>query len=351
MTNHKRALVAAIILAWMPLVISAAYPAVWQWSETASSNSSIDPQINWREGQSPSSVNDSARAMMAALAGYRDDISGSLATTGTASAYLVTTNQGLPNPPTDGQLISVTVNITNGVAATLTADGGGAYPIQSAPGVGVGAATLIAGSPYTLKFSLTNNAWMLRDLYGNAFGVPLGAFLHSTISTPPNANFVLPVGQCLSTTTYATYWVALGSPASGSCSGGQFAIVNVAGRNLTALDNLSGSAANVLTSSSTGCGTAFTTLGATCANGKESNTLITLNLPPYTPSGSVTTTINNAGYLGVFAAGSVSNAMTSGVGNYTNTSSIFAGNAQGGTSQPVPSVTPNIGVYVFLRVL
>jgi hypothetical protein len=35
------------------------------WSQTAASNSTQDSTVNWAEGQSPSTVNDSARAMMA----------------------------------------------------------------------------------------------------------------------------------------------------------------------------------------------------------------------------------------------------------------------------------------------
>jgi hypothetical protein len=42
--------------------------ALWQWSTTAANNATADPSINWQEGQPPSSVNDSARAMMAAIA-------------------------------------------------------------------------------------------------------------------------------------------------------------------------------------------------------------------------------------------------------------------------------------------
>jgi hypothetical protein len=42
--------------------------SVGQWSTTAANNATADPSINWQEGQAPSTVNDSARAMMAALA-------------------------------------------------------------------------------------------------------------------------------------------------------------------------------------------------------------------------------------------------------------------------------------------
>lgn len=44
--------------------------ALWQWSTTAANNATADPSINWQEGQAPSTVNDSARAMMAAIAAW-----------------------------------------------------------------------------------------------------------------------------------------------------------------------------------------------------------------------------------------------------------------------------------------
>ena len=56
------------------------------WSTTAGSNNSIDSAVNWAEGQAPSSVNDSARGMMASVASFRDDNSGVLATTGSSVA-------------------------------------------------------------------------------------------------------------------------------------------------------------------------------------------------------------------------------------------------------------------------
>ena len=62
---------------------------LYKWSQTAASNATADPSINWQEGQAPSSVNDSARAMMASVAKHRDDIAGAIVTGGTATAYTV----------------------------------------------------------------------------------------------------------------------------------------------------------------------------------------------------------------------------------------------------------------------
>jgi len=44
--------------------------AVKDWSTTAADNDDADASINWLEGQSPATVNDSARAMMAAIAAW-----------------------------------------------------------------------------------------------------------------------------------------------------------------------------------------------------------------------------------------------------------------------------------------
>lgn len=42
--------------------------SLWQWSTTAANNATAATNINWQEGQAPSTVNDSARQMMADLA-------------------------------------------------------------------------------------------------------------------------------------------------------------------------------------------------------------------------------------------------------------------------------------------
>jgi hypothetical protein len=333
---------------------------MWKWSQTAGTNSSADPHINWAEGQAPSSINDSARAMMAALSQYRDDISGLVTTGGSSTAYTATTNQGLAATPNDGQILAITVNATNGVSPTLAADGGTAFPIQTSPAVAVPAATLISGSPYTLKFSVSNSAWMLRDFYGSAFTVPLGGLVAYTGTTAPNSNFILPAGQCISTTTYAAYWVLMGSPASGGCAGGQFAVVDLRGRTLAGLDNLNGSAANRLTSSATGCGTAMTSVGAVCANASESSTIATANLPPYTPSGTMSalSTVGNVLQgtpITIFPSGGggavgAVNSVTLTSGTLTSNGTLV-GSAQGGSSTAIPRIMPVVGVTYLLRVI
>lgn len=186
--------------------------AWWQWSRTASSNATADPSIGFSEGMSPSSVNDSCRAVMARAAEERDDTSGLLVTSGTATAYTVATYQVLNTPtPTDGQLISVTMSATNGLDPMLAADGGTAYPIQSSAGVAVAPGVLISGSPYAFKFSVANSAWMLRNFFGSPFTIPLGGLVPFIGTVVPNSNFAFPTGQAISRTTYAALFALIGT--------------------------------------------------------------------------------------------------------------------------------------------
>lgn len=324
--------------------------AIWQWSKTAGTNASADPTINWAEGMSPSSVNDSARAMMARVAEWRDDISGALTTGGTATAYTLTSNEGLNSVPTTGQLIAATMHATNGVSPTLTIDGGTTYPIQSSTGTAVAAGTLVSGSPYTFTFN--GSAWLLRNFFGSPYGVPLGAMLPTTDPTAPNGNFVLPAGQCISRTAYAAYFAKVGTT-YGSCDGvTTFGVPDMRGRVPVGLDNLNGVAAGRVT------GTSAVPNGNTAGftAGTQTTTLTTGNLPAYTPTGSVASSfvgVVASNYQGVASGGSFSAiSNTSGGSAAVNgvVTSSFSGNSQGGTSAPFIIMQPSLGVYYILRI-
>ena len=66
----------------------------WKWSTTAANNGTADSTCPFPEGMAPSAVNDGMRGAMAAVAKYRDDIAGAIVTTGSATAYAVSTYQG-----------------------------------------------------------------------------------------------------------------------------------------------------------------------------------------------------------------------------------------------------------------
>lgn len=248
----------------------------WQWLKTASGNATADSTINWSEGMAPSSVNDSGRAMMAVLAQYRDDISGSLTTGGITTAYTLTTNQGLASTPATGQLIAFVPNLTNGIAPTLTCDGGTAYPIQSATGVAVGAATLVAGTPYTAMFG--GSAWLLRNIFGNPFNIPLGGMMPYLGATAPNANFALPFGQAISRTTYATLFAMVSTTFGAGDGTTTFNIPDLRDRAIFGLGNMGGSDAGRITVA--GGNFDGTVYGAT--GGAENRTLTVPQIPAHT---------------------------------------------------------------------
>lgn len=137
------------------------------WSKTASANDDADPSIDWLEGQAPSTVNDSARAMMAALANDRDDTRGALTTSGTSTAYTVATNSG-NSTLQDGLEISAVIHTANGSSPTLNVDTLGAKPIYKASGTTVAAIAsgdMIADYHATLQYDASLNsgsgAWVL----------------------------------------------------------------------------------------------------------------------------------------------------------------------------------------------
>src|SRR5262245_49144131 len=93
------------------------------WSRTAATNASADSSINWAEGQAPSSVNDSARAMMARVAEWRDDLGG-VATGGSATAYTLTSNRQFASVAAmDNAIVCFIPHTTCGSAPTLNVDG------------------------------------------------------------------------------------------------------------------------------------------------------------------------------------------------------------------------------------
>jgi hypothetical protein len=78
------------------------------YSSTAADNATKG-DVNFAEGQAPSTVNDSARALMADLAKQRDDISGAVETTGAAGVYAMTPKATATNQTT-GLMVRVQIN-------------------------------------------------------------------------------------------------------------------------------------------------------------------------------------------------------------------------------------------------
>lgn len=246
------------------------------WSRTAASNSTADAQVNWAEGMAPSAVNDSARAMMASLAGYRDDIAGAIVTGGTSTNYTLSTYQVFDTlAHMSGQMIAFTPHATNGTGGTnINVDGLGLKPIYSAPLVAIEAGTLIAGTPYVATYNNSDAAWYLHSFYGNPYNVPLAGGMDFWGTTVPNSAFAFPAGQAISRTTYSALFAIMSTTYGVGDGSTTFNLPDKTGR----VSAMKESSATRLTSSYFGASGA--TMGAT--GGLESHTLTTAQLASHT---------------------------------------------------------------------
>jgi microcystin-dependent protein len=286
----------------------------WKWSKTANNNATADPTINYSEGMAPSQLNDSARAAMAALAMYRDDISGAIVTAGTSTAYTVSSNSGFDTlAHLDGQVIAFTPHTTNDATVTLSVDGLTAKPLRSAPSVELQAGTIIEGTPYVAIYNNTDGAFYLQSLYGNPYNVPLGAGFDYWLPTTPNSSFVFPSGQAISRTTYSGLFAAMGTTYGTGDGSTTFNLPDKRGRLSIGKDNMNGSAAGRVTTA--GSSIDGTTLGA--AGGAQNHVLSAGEIPSITSNGSNTITVTGPTTGSVYGSCNATASIVTGSGGST----------------------------------
>lgn len=333
---------------------------LYKWSQTASADATADSTINWAEGQSPSSINDSARAMMAAIAKYRDDTAGVLVTSGTSTAYTLASYQGFDNPNRlRGQLISFVPHTTNGGACTLNVDGLGAIPLRQINNIDLVAGTLVQSTPYSVVYSPTTGEFNFHNAFGNPYLIPIGSSIDFWGSSAPNSSFALAYGQAISRTAYATLFSLLGTtygPGDGSTT---FNIPDLRGRVVAGRDDMGGSAASRLTSSYFGASAA--SLGA--VGGSESHSLTTAQLAAHSHAN----TVNDPGHLHSITHASNNLTGASGVvidlcfangGNQagwgntnSSTTGITLNNASAGSGNAHNNTQPTIVANKLLRII
>jgi microcystin-dependent protein len=247
---------------------------LYKCSQTASSDATADPTINWAEGQAPSSVNDSARAMMAATAKYRDDISGAIVTGGTSTAYTVTSYEVFDTlAHLAGQMVAFTPHTTNGATVTLNVDSLGAKPLRSAPGVELLAGTVVQGTPYVAVYNNGDGAFYLQGFYVNPYNVPLLGGIDFWDTIAPNSSFIFPAGQAISRATYAAAFARWGTTYGAGDGSTTFNVPDKTER----VSVMKAAAASRLTA--TYFGGNSTVMGAT--GGSESHTLTAAEIPAH----------------------------------------------------------------------
>jgi microcystin-dependent protein len=253
---------------------------VQSWSKIPSNNATADSSVNWAEGMAPSAVNDSARAEMASVAKWRDDINGTLMTAGTAAAFTVISNQTFA-ALTAGLMVAFVPHVTSGVTPTLSVDGLSARPLRSAPGADLPSGVLSQGTPYAATYYSANGGeWILHGFFDYPGNIPIGGGLDYWGATAPSSNFVFAYGQALSRTTYATLFARLGTGYGGGDGSTTFNIPDCRGRVRAGKDDMGGASANRLTNQPGGLN--GDVLGAT--GGTETHTLTEVQIPAHTHS-------------------------------------------------------------------
>ena len=269
---------------------------LYKWSQTASADANADSTINWAEGQAPSSVNDSARAMMAATAKYRDDIAGAILTSGSSTAYAVSSFQVFDTlAHLNGQVIAFTPHTTNGATVTLNVDSLGAKPLRTSPGVELLAGTIIQGTPYLANYNNTDGAFYLQGFFGNPYNVPLFGGMDFWDTVAPNSSFIFPAGQAISRTIYTAAFARWGTKFGTGDGSTTFNVPDKTGRVSAMLESVG----TRLTTS--GSGIDGGTLGS--VGGSQSVTIAQSGLPNIAPA-----FVGSAGTINVTSTGNFAHA-------------------------------------------
>jgi microcystin-dependent protein len=173
---------------------------------------------------------------------------------------------------------------------------------------------------------------------------PLGEVTAFAGSSAPSG-WLLCYGQAISRTTYADLFAVIGTTFGTGDGSTTFNMPDLRGRVVAGKDDMGGSSANRLTNADDGLN--GDELGQT--GGVQTQQLVTENLPPYTPSGTIggsqvlgTLQTNTSG-TSLGGGGGSSNPITNSNSYTVNGSNFtFTGAAQGGTSVAFGVVQPTI---------
>lgn len=218
---------------------------VYKWSQTAASNDTADSSINWLENQAPSTLNNSARAMMAAVAKLYSDMSGKTTTGGTLTAYTITSAQSL-SVLTDGYFVRARMHVASGSAPTLNVDSTGAKAIQSG-GAAISVGKLVKNAIYGFTYSSSLDVWIVTGVSSHEVGDVI-----ETGSASAPALSLLAYGQAISRTDYPALFTVYGTRFGSGDGSTTFNLPDLRGRVSAGADNMGGSSASRLTGGVTG---------------------------------------------------------------------------------------------------
>jgi microcystin-dependent protein len=165
----------------------------------------------------------------------------------------------------NGAMLAFVPHTTNSAGCTLNVDGLGAKALAFGPNFFLQSGVLIQGTPYVASYNNADQNWYLQGGFANPYGIPLGGMMPYIGSSTPSSAFVLPFGQAISRTIYATLFSLAGTTFGAGDGSTTFNVPDLRGRSVFGLDNMGGSAAGRVTSGNSGI--TGTTLGA--AGGDE----------------------------------------------------------------------------------
>jgi microcystin-dependent protein len=323
---------------------------LYKWSTTAADNDDADASINLRENQSPSTYNNAARAIMAAVAKYAADMSGNLVTGGSATAYTVTTSQVFASL-IDGISVAIRMHATNGAAATFAPDGLTAKALQTVSGTAIPTGALLNGSTQKFTYDSAADAWIVQGQPGSMAATSrfIGEVFDFAGSSAPSFS-LLCYGQAISRTTYAALFAVIGTTYGAGDGSTTFNVPDLRGRVVAGQDDMGGSSADRLTAQTGGVD--GDTLGA--VGGTETHTLTEAQMPSHAHSFSATTSSDglhghparygpNGGSETASTGGIALNDGDSNFSAYTGTPNSTAGHQIGGGGEHTHTLSGTSG--------
>jgi len=212
-------------------------PGLIHWSTDAASNDTADPPILWQEGQPARTVNDSNRAMMAAMANWRDDNAGGLvATRGAGDAYTVSTGQIFSAASAArAHTLSFNVSAFNEGPATLSLDGQAALPLRRPGNIELGPRDLRPGIVYRVVRSATAPVYLIVAPTFAECGT-VSAFASQSVPD----GWLICDGRSLSRAAYAALFQRIGATYGAGDGSTTFNIPDANGRTVFGVDRGAG---------------------------------------------------------------------------------------------------------------
>lgn len=158
---------------------------IFDWDATAGNNNAAPPN-GWPEFMQYGEVNNSAREGMAVLKRfYAAAIGGTLVTSGTSTAYTLTSGQTFA-AYANGQRFAFVAHATSTGAVTLNVDGKGAVAVVDARGNALGAGDLVQNGIYEVIKTATSFR-IVNSLTSSSLQLQVGNTLRRAITTAGTA--------------------------------------------------------------------------------------------------------------------------------------------------------------------